>query len=155
MAKISVNELAKYLDSTLLKRRAIVKAQIEDPPYMGAYYRDARKAITGFLIDPEKNEEGIVRVIDELENSHGESDYEKARLKYNIEALDSFLVMYDEIQYLDECQIAKVISPCPKVTINDVEIHVTPECIISGTYRKSSVVGAVKLYFGKPEPRSH
>ena len=152
MAKISVNQLAKFLVSNSAQHRAIIKAQIEDNSFMSPYYRDAQKAITDFLLDPSKNEDGIIRIIDYLENSPSNSDYEKARLNNNIEALDSFLTMYDEVQYLEGCSITGVGAPCPKVTINDVEISVFPECVISGTYRKNNVVGAVKLYFSKPDP---
>lgn len=154
MAKISVNQLAKFLASNSAQHRSIIKTQIENNTFTAAYYRDAQKAITDFLLDPSRNEDCVIKAIDTLEKSTANGDYEIARLGNNIEALDSFLMMYDKIQYLENCQIQEVSLPCPKVNIEGVDISVAPNCIVSGTYRGHGVVGAIKLYFGKLEPLS-
>jgi hypothetical protein len=151
MVKISVNQLAKFLVSNSGQHRAIIKAQLEDNVFMGAYYRDAQRAITDFLLDSSRNEEKIAKAINEMDNTTANKDYERARLKNNIEALDSFLIMSDEIQCMEDCQISSISASCPKVIIEDVAISVFPECIIAGNYKSKNICGAVKLYFSKSD----
>lgn len=154
MAKISVNQLTKFLVSNSANHRAIIKAQLEQKPYMAAYYEKAQKAITQFLLNEFHDEEIIVRAIEKLQSVVPNSDQEAARINNNVEAMDSFLIMYDEIKIFDNCRLSAVTAPCPKVIVSDVEISVFPDCIITGSHKGKKVIGAIKLYFSKPDPLS-
>ena len=61
-------------------------------------------------------------------------------------------MLFRSIQFPDGHRAFIVPNTCPKVIINEVEISVYPDCIITGTHRGNSALGAIKLYFGKNEP---
>jgi hypothetical protein len=77
---------------------------------------------------------------------------EETKFDNNIGAINSFLGCIDEIRIMDNSKISEVPNNCPKVTVNGVEISVYPNCIFTGQHNSKSVVGAIKLYFGKNDP---
>lgn len=151
--RISINQLAKYLDANPTTRRRIIADQMQPKTFRVNYYDYAQKPIIKFLLKGCKDEEIIVQEIESLYTRDAQSEYDETRMTVNAEALQAFLDSYDQLD-LDGLKLKQIQNNCPKITIAGVDISVRPELLTKGLYRKKSIVGAIKLYYGKNDPLS-
>jgi hypothetical protein len=151
MAKISVNQLAKFLTSNSAKHRTIIKDLINPLAFKVNYYEKAQSGIREFLLDQSANEEILIKAIECLNAIVPQTEESASSRDNNIEALDSFLMTLEKIQFIDSSNKITPNKPCPRVVIDDVEISVFPECIFTGQIKKKNCIGAIKLYFSKSE----
>jgi hypothetical protein len=149
--RISINQLAKYLGANAPTRRRIIIDQRNPKTFVVNYYELAQQPIVKFLTGGCRDEEIIIRAIDEFGSREAQSEYDETRLAVNADALQAFLESYD-ILNLDGLAAKKVPNSCPKITIAGVDISVRPEVLLRGRYKGGSVTGAIKLYLAKNDP---
>ncbi len=89
--------------------------------------------------------------MDRLDSLDPRNDYEGRRWPNNIEAIQSFLNFYEDIDFEDLNAVTG--SPDqPRLTFSNLSLSIRPEILLSGNLmRYGDVVGAVKLYFTKDE----
>ncbi len=149
--ELSVNKLAEYMCSRAARQRKILhERKYPDPEFqIGMFHREAREAITSYLssgaIDP-----GIITARSQL---LGQLTPEKIgtarRINANIDALERFGDMLDDID-LENANPEMGGHAPPKLTYHNVKISVRPDIILRGVGPKQqSLVGAIKINFSK------
>lgn len=152
--ELSVNKLAEYIISKGARQRKILKdRKYPDEDFqMGMFHREASEAVRAYLaggcIDPSAAENQIAILKQQTPEKIGTI----RRVNANIDALERFLDMLDDID-LSGGEPAHAAHSGQKLTFHGVKISVRPEIILRGTGPKGrKLVGALKLHFTKTFP---
>ena len=96
--RISINKLAQYVTSRAARQNQILRNAKFPPDYITTYYREAGEAIARFL-SSNMIEAGILeRAIKSLSQAPSTNVYETRRLAGNIDALETFAAMLDDVE---------------------------------------------------------
>lgn len=99
--RLSVNALAAYMTASAAGRERILLDQKYPKAYRTGWYREALSTIVKFLLDPERDEEVLIRAVDRLNHAPGPNRTEAQRLQNNAEALQRFMSLRDPLDFDD------------------------------------------------------
>lgn len=152
--ELSVNKLAEYIVSKGARQRKLLKdRKYPDPDFqMGMFHREATEAVRKYLADGCIDASVAENQIAILKQQTPEKIGTIRRLNANIDALERFLDMLDDISLAGgDPQLGA--NSVQKLTFHGVKISVRPEIILRGVSpRGKKLVGAVKLHFTKSFP---
>ena len=149
--RISVNKLAEYMNAKALRKRQILRDQ-KFPDFKGMYYREAADAVSTCLASNLENTAVIARTIRVLDQMRPEKAGTLRRITANIDALESFEAMLDNIDLKGGTPELGEHRP-EKLTMHGVEISVRPEIVLRGKGKKeTALTGALKVHFSKTFP---
>ncbi len=150
---ISANKLGEYIISKGARQRSILRDQ-KYRSIAGMYYSEATKAISLCLASNLEDVSGIERAIRVLEQKHPDTAGAMRRIHGNIDALESFESMLDDID-LQGTFIELGEHRPDKLVIQGVHISVRPGVILRGSGKsKKKLIGGVKLHFSRTFPHS-
>ena len=143
---ISVNKLGEYLVSRAARQRTLLR-QRKHPDQdftLGAFHREAVDAIQQYLAEGAVDPRPIENALNSLAQKTPEKIGTIRRIGSNIERLEGFLEMLDDIDFKNANPEASRKSGSMK--INGVDIGVRPEIILRGRGpRNQQFIGAMKL----------
>jgi hypothetical protein len=145
-------KLGEYMVSKARRQNKILRDQKFPPDYKTTYYREAQEAISLFLAGNMEDITILERKIQLLDQMDAPKVQESRRLTGNIESIESFMNLIDEIDFKGATPKLGANSQ-PKMKIRNVEISVRPEVILNATgMKKKKLVGGIKLHFPKTNP---
>lgn len=151
---ISVNKLAEYIVSKGARQRKILKdRKYPDEEFnLGMYHREATEAVSQYIAQGAIDSSPISAKLATLGQATPEKIGTARRINANIDALERFLEMLDDIDLMDaDPQLGA--NNAPKLSFHNVQISVRPEIILRGDGPKGAkCVGAIKLHFSKTRP---
>jgi hypothetical protein len=148
---LSVNKLAEYVCSRgARQRRILYERKYPDPEFSaGMFHREASEAVTKYLADGCVDATHLTKQLLSLGQLKPAKIGTARRINANIDALDRFADMLDDID-LQGAEPSLGHHNPPKLTFHGVKISVRPEIILRATGPKNQkLVGAVKLHFTK------
>jgi len=151
---ISVNKLAEYIVSRGARQRKILmdRKYPDEDFSLGMYHREAAEAVSKYLSDGAVDPDPLTRQLRLLSQMTTEKVGTARRVNANIDALERFSEMLDDIDLMEAEPSLGPHSP-PKLRFHNVEISVRPEIVLRGTgAKKKKCVGAMKLHFSKTRP---
>lgn len=149
--RISVNKLAEYIGAKAHRKRQILRDQ-KYPDFKGMYYREAADAVSTCLASNLENTGVIAKAIKALDQAHTEKTGTMRRITSNIDALESFEAMLDDIDLKGGAPELGEHRP-DKLVVYGVDISVRPEIVLRGKGKKeSALTGALKVHFSKTFP---
>lgn len=149
--RISLNALTAYLNATAARRRRIIEEQKRPNDFQVIYYQPAQDAIVEFLVSGASDESILEQAMNRLNSLDPRNDYEERRWPNNVEALQSFLNFYEDVDF-EGLNVVAGPPDQPRLTFSNISLSIRPEILLSGTLtRYGDVIGAVKLYFTKDE----
>ena len=143
---ISVNKLGEYLVSRAARQRALLRQRKNpDPDFtLGAFHREAVDAIQEYLADGAIDTRPIENALNSLNQKTPEKIGTIRRIGSNIERLEGFMEMLDDVDFKNASTEAGRKSGSMK--IRGVEISVRPEIVLRGRGpRGQDLIGAMKL----------
>lgn len=150
--RISVNKLAEFATAKSARQREILRDQKYPTDYKGSYYREAEEAVSLALASNLEDLSPVEKAIKVLDQMTPEKIGTARRIASNIDAMEAFLNMLDEIDLAGATPALGAQSPA-KLTIHGVQVSVRPEIMLSGTGKsKGALVGALKLHFPRTNP---
>lgn len=144
--RISVNKLAEFMTAKAGRQRQILRDQKYPTDYKGMYHKEAAEAISICVASNLENIGVVERAIASLEQISPEKIGTQRRVAANIDALEAFLQMLDEVDMTGATPSLGEHAP-PKHSIQNVEISVRPEIILRGNGKAGPIIGAMKLHF--------
>ena len=153
---LSVNKLAEYIVSKGARQRAILFARKHpDPDFnVGMYHREAEEAATRYIADGAIDSGPIASQIAVLGQLTPQKIGTARRINSNIDSLERFAEMLDEIDLLGASPIMGANS-VPKLVYHGVNISVRPQIVLRGSAPKRRVfVGALKFHFSSTHPHT-
>jgi hypothetical protein len=149
--RISVNKLAQYVTSKAARQNQILRNAKFPPDYITTYYREAGEAIAKFLAGELKESSILDNAVSLLSQKVAANVYETRRIEGNIDAIETFGSMLDDIEYGGAT--AKLgAQSAPHLILQGVEISVRPEVTLHSKSKTTELVGGIKLHFPKTEP---
>jgi hypothetical protein len=149
--RISVNKLAQYVTSKAARQNQILRNAKFPPDYITTYYREAGEAIARFLAGDMKENSILDNAISLLSQKVAPNVYETRRIAGNIDAIETFGSMLDDIEYGGAT--AKLgTQSSPHLVVQGVEVSVRPEVTLHSKSKTTELVGGIKLHFPKTEP---
>lgn len=131
----------------------ILRGQKYPPDYITSYYRDAQESISLFIADSMEDIRILENRIKILEQQNTQNIYETRRVTGNIEAIEGFMKMIDEIDLKNAVPKLGGEAQPQKLKIYGVEVSVRPEIILNAEgARGKQLIGGVKLHFPKTNP---
>ena len=126
-----------------------------DPDFnVGMYHREASEAVASYLANGAIDATPINQRVQALAQLAPDKIGTARRVNANIDALERFSEMLDDIDLLGAEPTLAPHAP-PKLTYHNVNISVRPEIILRGEGAKGKkFVGAIKLHFSKTHPHS-
>jgi len=149
--RISVNKLAQYVTSKAARQNQILRNAKYPPDYITAYYREAGESVARFLASDMKESSILDNAIAGLSQKVAANVYETRRLAGNIDAIETFISLLDDIDYAGATASLGAQS-APHLIAQGVEISVRPEITLHSKSKTSEIVGGIKLHFPKTEP---
>jgi hypothetical protein len=150
--RISVNKLAEFIDAKAARQRQILRDQKFPTEFKGMYYKEASEAIAICIASSLENTSVIERTIAVLEQQNPDRIGTQRRIQANIDALETFEAMLDDID-LKGAQPSLGEHAPPKLNIQNVEVSVRPDIILKGTGKaKQPFIGALKFHFPRTFP---
>jgi hypothetical protein len=150
--RISVNKLAEFINAKAARQRQILRDQKFPTEFKGMYYKEAAESIAVCIASNLENTSIIERTIALLEQQSPDKIGTQRRIQSNIDALESFEAMLDEID-LKGAEPSLGDHAPPKLTIQNVEVSVRPDIILKGVGKaKQPLIGAVKFHFPRTFP---
>ena len=149
--ELSVNKLAEYVCSRAGRQRRILhERKYPDPEFSaGMFHREAAEAVTKYLADGCIDATPITNRLAALGQLNPDKIGTARRINANIDALDRFADMLDDIDFQGAAANMGAHNP-EKLTFHGVRISVRPEIILRADGPKGQkMVGAVKLHFTK------
>lgn len=153
---ISANKLGEYIVSRGARQRKILSdRKYPDPEFnIGMYHREASEAIASYISGGAVDPTPINRQLQTLSQIVTDKVGTARRINANIDALERFAEMLDNIDLMGAEPSLGAHSP-PKLTFHNVAISVRPEIILRGVGVKGKkFVGAWKFHFSKTHPHS-
>jgi hypothetical protein len=151
---ISVNKLAEYIMSKGARQRQILKMRkYPDEDFsIGMYHREAAEAIAQYIASGAIDARPLELQHQILSQQTPEKIGTARRINSNIDALERFLSMLDDVDLMGAEPKLGSNSP-PKLKIFNVNVSVRPEIMLFGNAPKGKkYVGAVKLHFSTTWP---
>lgn len=148
--RISVNKLAEYMVSKAARQRKLLRdRKFPDPEFqMGMYHKEATEGVASYLVSDQISTQSIDNAIALIRQQAPAKIGTQRRLTQNIEAMERFLDMLDDIDF-NGATAALGSNTAPKLTYHGVEVSVRPEIVLRGSVKGRAVLGAVKLHFAK------
>lgn len=147
--RISVNKLAEFITAKAPRQRQILRDQKYPQDYKGMYYREASDAVSQCIASNLENTAVIQRTIALLEQQSPEKIGTQRRIASNVDALETFETMLDDINLLEATPNLGQHSQ-PRLKIHNVDVSVRPEIILTGEGKKKTpLIGALKLHFSR------
>jgi len=151
---ISVNKLAEFIDAKAARQRQILRDQKFPTDYKGMYYREAAETIATVIASNLENTSIIEKTIASLEQQNPDKIGTQRRIQSNIDALETFEAMLDDVDLKGAKPSLGVHNP-PKLVIQNVEISIRPEIVLTGTGKnKQPLVGALAYRPARPFQRA-
>jgi hypothetical protein len=152
---ISINKLGEYIISRAARQRKILHdRKYPDPDFqMGAYHREASEAVSQYISNGAIDITPIERALRVLSQQTPEKIGTARRINANIDALETFSSMLDDIN-LEGANPFIGSQSGPVLTYQNVTISVRPEIVLRSTVKKKRYVGALKLHFSKTHPHN-
>jgi hypothetical protein len=145
--RISVNKLCEFMTAKAGRQRQILRDQKYPTDFKGVYYKEATDAISVSVASNLENLKPVETAAKVLAQLTPDKIGTQRRIAANIDALESFLQMLDDIDLKGSATRLGDQSP-PRLTIHGVEISVRPEVILSAVGKSQApLVGALKLHF--------
>jgi len=131
--ELSVNKLAEYIVSKGARQRKLLRdRKYPDPEFqMGMFHREASEAVRRYIADGCVDAVPIENQIAILKQQSPDKIGTIRRVNANIDALERFLDMLDDLGIEGETELAS--HTAEKITIHGVRISVRPEIIVRGT----------------------
>ncbi len=149
--RISVNKLGEYLVKKANRQKMILRDQKFPQDFVTIYYKDAQEAISQFLAGNMEDITILERKKQSLEQSPVSTVQSMRKVTGNIEAIDTFMNMVDDIDF--KGGKPRLGEASAKMLIRGVEVSMRPEIILTGTGTKhKKLIGGVKLHFNKTHP---
>lgn len=150
--RLSVNKLGEYITSKAGRQNRILRDQKFPSEFITTYYRDALDTISLFLSKNMEDINILERKTESLDQQPAEKVYEYRRISNNIDAIETFMDMLDDIDFKGGSPRLGQHAP-PTMKIRNVAISVRPEVVLTGTGKsKTAFVGGIKLHFPKTFP---
>jgi hypothetical protein len=152
---ISINKLGEYIISRAARQRKILHdRKYPDPDFqMGAYHREAAEAVSQYISNGAIDTDPIDKALRLLEQQSPEKIGTARRINANIDALERFSTMLDDID-LEGGEPVLGATSAPLLTYHNVAISVRPEIILRSTKKDKKYFGAIKLHFSKSHPHN-
>lgn len=99
--RISLNKLAEFIQAKAPRQRQILRDQKFPQDYKVMYYREATEAISLCLSSNLENTAVLDKAIASLEQQTPEKIGTQRRIEANIDALEAFQTMLDDIDFKD------------------------------------------------------
>ncbi len=145
--RISLNKLAEFTRARANRQRQILRDQKYPTDFKGLYYREATEAIAMCIVSGLEDIASVEKAIKLLEQQHPDKIGTQRRIASNIDALENFLLMLDDID-LKGMTLALGPHSQPRLSIQNVEVSVRPEILVEAKGRGGKpLVGAMKLHF--------
>lgn len=145
--RISVNKLAEFATAKSARQREILRDQKYPTDYKGPYYREAEEAVARAIVSSLEDLAPVEKAIQILEQQNPDKIGTQRRILSNIDAMQSFLAMLDDIDLPGLPRLGAQTN-VPKLIIHGVEISVRPEIILKGEGKSGAALcGAMKLHF--------
>ncbi|MEF3368053.1 hypothetical protein V3H18_16075 [Methylocystis sp. 9N] len=150
---ISINKLGEYIISRAARQRKILHdRKYPDPDFqIGTYHREAAEAVSQFISNGAIDTDPIDKALRLLEQQTPEKIGTARRINANIDALERFSAMLDDID-LEGAEPSLGSNSSPMLTYHNVAISVRPEIILKCTKKNKKYIGAIKLHFSKSHP---
>ena len=151
---ISVNKLAEYMESKAARQRKILAdRKYPDPEFkLGTFHREAGEAVAKYLCDGALDPTLLINQRNVLSQINAEKIGTARRINANIDAIDRFSEMLDDIDLMG-AEAAAGHQNAPHLKYWNVKISVRPEIILRGDGPKGKkLIGAIKLHFSKTHP---
>ena len=149
--RISLNKLCEFMTASIPRQRRIVRDQKFPADYLRAYYREAQEAVASCIASDLADLAVVERQIDILNQREPGTVGAQRRLASNVDALETFLDMVDDINLLGATPRLGE-NDAPKLRIQNVDVSVRPEVLLSLEGRAGAQVGAVKIHFPRTNP---
>ena len=135
------------------QRKILADRKYPDPEFkLGTYHRESSEAVTEYLCDGAIDTTPLVNRRNILSQITTDKVGTARRINSNIDAIDRFSEMLDEIDFMGGDATAGT-NNSPYMKYWGVNISVRPEIILRGDGPKGKkLVGAVKLHFSKTHP---
>ncbi len=147
--RISVNKLAEYMVSKGRRQREILRDQKFPQDFKVTYYKEAEQAASRCMASNFEDTAILVSAIEVLEQRTSEKVGTVRRINGNIDAIEAFAGMMDQIDFKGGMPELGEHAP-PRGRIHDVDISVRPEIVLRGEGKGGQpLVGALKLHFPK------
>lgn len=144
--RISLNKLAEFASARAGRQREILRDQKYPTDFKGLYYKEADEAVSLCLASNLEDVKSVEDALKRINETNSSKIGTQRRLASNADALESFLMMLDDIDFGD-AEPALGAHTAPKLTVQGVEISVRPEIILRTNGRRGPLVGAVKVHF--------
>lgn len=129
------------------RQRQILRDQKYPTEFKGVYYKESSEAIAVSVASNLENLKPVENAIKLLAQKTPDKIGTQRRIAANLDALETFLLMLDDIDLKGATPKLGDQSP-PRLTIHGVEISVRPEVLLSAKGKSDALlVGAVKLHF--------
>jgi len=149
MPKLSVNKLCEYTGAKATRQRQILRDQKFPGPFKGMFYREATEAITACLASSLEDLEPLSRAVRQLEQMPAEKVGTQRRISANLDAIEAFQSMLDEIS-LDGVTPTLAANSAPLLQFQNVQISVRPEILLTAPGKKTgALIGSIKLHFSR------
>jgi hypothetical protein len=139
------------MTASIPRQRRIIRDQKFPPDYQVMYYREAQEAVASCLASDLTNTQVVEQQIDILNQQSPENVGAQRRLASNVDALETFLEMLDDIE-LHGASASLAPNDAPKIQVRNVEVSVRPEIVLRSESRNGPIVGALKIHFPKTHP---
>lgn len=149
--RFAMNALMRYMIAPAARRYKLIRDQKYPPVFQSIWYEAACNAISRFIASGMQDETMLSGEMSRLAGLVPANDQEAQKNEGNIEAIESFLNSYDQIQ-LNDLEPSLGTNVVPGLLISGVQISVRPDIELRGAVRGRNVVGAMKLYFSKVDP---
>src|ERR1700735_2899571 len=127
--RISVNKLAEFIDAKAPRQRLILRDQKYPTEYKGMFYREASEAIGTCLASNGDNTAILDNVIAKLDQYTPDSIGTQRRISANIDAIENFKLMLDEVfPLLGDASFGE--NSAPKLKYWNVDVSVRPDIIL-------------------------
>lgn len=146
--RLSVNKLGEYLVVGPARRHRILYDAKFPSDAIVAYYQPAAEAIAQFIAGSMADIGVVEKKIELLGASNPDTIWHQRRTIGNIDALETFLSILDDID-LQGAKPSLGAHSSPPVVYRGVEISVRPEVVLEGA---KNAVGGIKLHFPKTNP---
>jgi hypothetical protein len=145
--RISVNKLAEFMTVKPARQRQILRDQKYPGDFKGMFHKEAAEAVATCLASNLENTDVLDRAIRLLEQQTPEKIGTQRRISANIDSLQTFIDMLDEID-LKGATPSLGSHSSRGLTIRNVGINVRPEITLQGNGKSGlSLVGALKVHF--------
>lgn len=145
--RLSINKLAEYMISDVLRRRQIVKDAKNPPAFKYTRYSEARETIKAFMCsgyDEQVVDDGI-----RFQNTRAtDSDWQIDDVRNSIYALEQVRDM--ALPVLPGCRLESFADENTLVNLRGLDISVYPDLTVRNT--KTGRMGAVKIHIARTSP---